>query len=86
MSPSSSIIIQAETLQSNEVIIPQLYNGAYISVQDAECLLKRPGRNGQVNNLVYCKDQLPDDDLHKAKLQDCDSGSKWWWWLQYYCW
>eukprot|EP00536_Pseudo-nitzschia_multiseries_P012044 jgi/Psemu1/30752/gm1.30752_g len=47
MSPSSSIIIQAETLQLNEVIIPQLYNGAYISVPEAEGLLKRPGKNGQ---------------------------------------
>eukprot|EP00536_Pseudo-nitzschia_multiseries_P016163 jgi/Psemu1/45126/gm1.45126_g len=49
MSPSSSIIIQAETMQLNEVIIPQLYNGAYISVADAEGLLKRPGKNAQVN-------------------------------------
>eukprot|EP00536_Pseudo-nitzschia_multiseries_P017942 jgi/Psemu1/53319/gm1.53319_g len=66
MSPSSSIIIQAETLQLNEVIIPQLYNDANISVADAEGLLKRPGKNGQVNGLVYCKDQMPEVNLHKG--------------------
>eukprot|EP00536_Pseudo-nitzschia_multiseries_P009694 jgi/Psemu1/24011/gm1.24011_g len=66
MSPSSSIIIQAETLQSNEVIIPQLYNGVYISVSEDEGLLKRPGRNGQVDNLIYCKGRMPDGNLHKG--------------------
>ena len=67
MPPSSSIIIQAETLQPNEVIIPQLYHyGAYISVPEAEGLLKIPGKNGQVNGLVYCKDQMPGGNLHKG--------------------